>query len=32
MQIHGFGLIKRQIPESGSQISERVRVTLYLEE
>jgi cell division protein FtsI (penicillin-binding protein 3) len=32
VQIHGFGLIKRQIPESGSQISERVRVTLYLEE
>jgi cell division protein FtsI (penicillin-binding protein 3) len=32
VQIHGFGLIKRQIPESGSQISEKVRVTLYLEE
>jgi len=32
VQIHGFGLIKKQIPESGSLISEKVRVTLYLEE
>jgi cell division protein FtsI (penicillin-binding protein 3) len=32
VQIHGFGLIKRQIPESGSMISENVRVTLYLDE
>lgn len=32
VQIHGFGLIKKQLPESGSMISENVHVTLYLEE
>jgi hypothetical protein len=32
VQIHGFGLIKKQLPESGSLISENVHVTLYLEE
>jgi cell division protein FtsI (penicillin-binding protein 3) len=32
VQIHGFGLIKKQVPESGAMISENVRVTLYLDE
>ena len=32
VQIKGFGLIKRQLPESGSVLSPNVRVTLYLEE
>ena len=32
VQIHGFGLIRKQIPESGSLISSHVRVSLYLEE
>ena len=32
IQVHGFGLIRKQIPESGSIISTNVRVSLYLEE
>ena len=32
LEIKGFGLIKQQIPESGSRISPNVRVTLFLEE
>jgi len=32
VQLKGFGLIKRQNPESGSMISKNVRVTLFLEE
>ena len=32
VQIRGFGLIKRQLPESGAVLSPNVRVTLYLEE
>jgi len=32
LEIKGFGLIKQQLPESGSQISPNVRVTLFLEE
>ncbi|MBC7397867.1 MAG: PASTA domain-containing protein [Bdellovibrionales bacterium] len=32
VQIKGFGLIKKQIPESGATISKNVRVTLFLEE
>lgn len=32
VEIHGFGLIKKQIPESGSLISTHVRVSLTLEE
>jgi cell division protein FtsI (penicillin-binding protein 3) len=32
VQIHGFGLIRRQAPESGVMISPRVNVTLFLEE
>lgn len=32
VQIKGFGLIKRQIPEKGTMISQNVRVTLFLEE
>jgi hypothetical protein len=32
VQIHGFGLIKRQVPESGAMISQNIRVTLFLEE
>ena len=32
VQIHGFGLIRKQVPESGSLISSRVRVNLFLEE
>ncbi len=32
VKIKGFGLIKRQLPDSGSQISPNVHVTLFLEE
>jgi cell division protein FtsI (penicillin-binding protein 3) len=32
LEIKGFGLIKQQTPENGSQISPNVRVTLFLEE
>jgi cell division protein FtsI (penicillin-binding protein 3) len=32
VQIHGFGLIRRQTPESGTLISKGLDVTLHLEE
>ncbi len=32
IQIHGFGVIKRQIPESGSPLHAGARVTLFLGE
>ncbi len=32
VQIHGFGLIRKQIPEKGALISQSVKVSLYLEE
>ena len=32
VQLKGFGLIKKQVPESGSMISRNVHVTLILEE
>ncbi len=32
VQIKGFGLIKKQVPDSGATISKNVRVTLILEE
>ena len=32
VQIHGFGLIKKQMPDSGAILSPNVRVSLYLEE
>jgi cell division protein FtsI (penicillin-binding protein 3) len=32
IQIRGFGLIKKQVPERGSMISQNLRVTLFLEE
>ena len=32
IQMHGFGLIKKQMPESGSILSTNIRVSLYLEE
>ncbi len=32
VQIHGFGLIKHQSPESGSVLSPHLRVTFFLEE
>ncbi len=32
VQIHGFGLIKKQLPESGSEISSHIKVSLYLDE
>jgi len=32
IQLHGFGFIKKQIPESGSILSPNIHVTLFLEE
>ncbi len=32
LSIHGFGLIKRQTPESGAILAPNVKVSLYLEE
>lgn len=32
VQIHGFGLIRHQVPESGTILSPNVKVSLYLEE
>jgi hypothetical protein len=32
VQLHGFGLIKKQVPESGAILTAHVRVSLYLDE
>ena len=32
IQVHGFGVIRKQIPESGSILAPNIRVSLYLEE
>jgi cell division protein FtsI (penicillin-binding protein 3) len=32
VQLHGFGLIKKQLPESGAILSTNIRVSLYLDE
>jgi cell division protein FtsI (penicillin-binding protein 3) len=32
IQVHGFGVIRRQIPDSGSILSPGIKVGLYLEE
>jgi len=32
VRIHGFGLIKKQMPDSGTILSTNVRVSLYLDE
>jgi len=32
VQIHGFGVIRKQLPESGAILQERMKVSLYLEE
>ena len=32
VRIHGFGLIKKQVPDSGTILSTNVRVSLYLDE
>ena len=32
VQIHGFGLIRKQSPESGSTIAKGLDVSLHLEE
>lgn len=32
VQLHGFGLIKKQMPASGSILTNNIKVTLYLDE
>lgn len=32
IHVHGFGVIRRQMPESGSILSPNIKVSLYLEE
>jgi beta-lactam-binding protein with PASTA domain len=32
VQIHGFGVIRKQLPESGAILQPNVKVSLYLEE